>query len=119
MVATKRKILKSAPAGWVKVSGATTTPIGYDLWSNNKSRFGGERKTALVLKGDWIRKDYQKGRVVFTSRKKMRGIGVAKFPVTLDKPWMVYVMKRNAQITKREFFKSREQALKTALSKLR
>lgn len=43
-----RPILKKAPEGYTKVIGATTNPIGASLYSNNKSRFSGERKSVLV-----------------------------------------------------------------------
>lgn len=42
------KIGSKAPKGWVKVIKATTSPKGYSWYSNNKSLFGGERKTMLV-----------------------------------------------------------------------
>ena len=43
-----RKILDHVPPGWVKVDGATTAPKGYSWYSNGKSRFSGERVSALV-----------------------------------------------------------------------
>lgn len=36
------------PKGWVKIKGALTAPNGYTWVSNNKSRFSGERKSALI-----------------------------------------------------------------------
>lgn len=41
-------ILDKAPKGWTKLSNATTSPKGYSWYSNGKSRFGGEYKSALV-----------------------------------------------------------------------
>lgn len=41
------------PAGYVKITGATTAPNGFEWYSNNKSRFGGERKTILVAIPDY------------------------------------------------------------------
>lgn len=42
------KILNTAPKGWTAIEGALTAPRGYTWYSNNKSLFKGERKTALV-----------------------------------------------------------------------
>lgn len=42
------KVANKAPKGWVKLTNATTAPRGYSWYSNNKSMFGGERKTMLV-----------------------------------------------------------------------
>lgn len=36
------------PKGWVKIKGALTAPNGYIWVSNNKSRFSGERKSAII-----------------------------------------------------------------------
>lgn len=41
------KVMDSIPDGWKVVSGANAPP-GYRLISNNKSRFGGEYRQALV-----------------------------------------------------------------------
>ena len=41
-------VCEKAPKGWILVTGATTVPTGYRLYSNGKSRFGGQRKTCLV-----------------------------------------------------------------------
>ena len=41
------KVMDSIPDGWKVVSGANAPP-GYRLISNNKSRFGGEYRHALV-----------------------------------------------------------------------
>ena len=40
--------LNSVPDGWKPVENATTAPKGYTWYSNNKSRFSGEREVALV-----------------------------------------------------------------------
>lgn len=42
------KIVKEIPKGYVEVTDATTAPLGYTWYSNNKSYFSGERKTVLV-----------------------------------------------------------------------
>lgn len=42
------EIRNSVPKGYVKLEGATTAPKGYTWYSNNKSLFGGERRTILV-----------------------------------------------------------------------
>ena len=39
-----------APKGFIKTSGATTAPKGYEWYSNNKSLFGDERINILVKK---------------------------------------------------------------------
>ena len=39
------------PKGWSEVVGAVTAPAGYAIVSNNKSRFGGNRETALLKIG--------------------------------------------------------------------
>lgn len=44
----KVKVLKRQPKGWTAIKGAMTAPRGYIWVSNNKSLFGGERKTALI-----------------------------------------------------------------------
>lgn len=36
------------PKGWVPIKGTLTSPNGYTWVSNNKSRFGGERKSAII-----------------------------------------------------------------------
>jgi len=41
------KVMDSIPDGWKVVSGANA-PRGYRLINNNKSRFGGEYRSALV-----------------------------------------------------------------------
>lgn len=41
-------IYKEIPEDWVVVNGATTVPNGYVLICNNKSRFSGQRKIALL-----------------------------------------------------------------------
>lgn len=41
-------IYSHVPNGWKVTQGATTSPVGYRWIDNNKSRFGGERQTALV-----------------------------------------------------------------------
>lgn len=48
------QILDKPPEGWVLVNGASMTPPGYDLYSNNKSRFSGERRVVLV-KQKWLK----------------------------------------------------------------
>lgn len=40
-------LLDKLPEGWVVVN-ATTLPDDYVMVSNNKSRFGGERKLAVI-----------------------------------------------------------------------
>lgn len=42
------EILEEVPEGWTITEGTLTEPIGYRWCSNGKSRFGGERKTALI-----------------------------------------------------------------------
>lgn len=42
------------PKGWTRIEGALTAPRGYTWVSNNKSRFSGERKSALI-KNDKLR----------------------------------------------------------------
>lgn len=41
-------VLDHVPDGWRRIDGAMTAPVGYTWYSNGKSRWGGERKTALV-----------------------------------------------------------------------
>ena len=36
------------PKGWTRIEGALTAPRGYTWVSNSKSRFSGERKSALI-----------------------------------------------------------------------
>lgn len=36
------------PKGWVPIKGTLTSPNGYTWVSNNKSRFSGERKSAII-----------------------------------------------------------------------
>ena len=36
------------PKGWVPIKGTLTAPNGYTWVSNNKSRFSGERKSAII-----------------------------------------------------------------------
>ena len=43
-----KRILTKAPKGFTKVKGVTTNPRGFELFSNNKSRFGGQRKSVLI-----------------------------------------------------------------------
>ena len=42
------EIRNTIPKGYVKEEGATTAPNGYTWYSNNKSRFSGQRKLVLV-----------------------------------------------------------------------
>ncbi|MDE5722189.1 MAG: hypothetical protein K2I30_05575 [Clostridia bacterium] len=44
----KVKVLKRLPKDWTPIKGALTAPRGYIWVSNNKSLFGGKRKSALV-----------------------------------------------------------------------
>lgn len=44
----KLPILNTLPESWVIVTGTNTQPIGFVFISNNKSRFGTERKLALL-----------------------------------------------------------------------
>ena len=46
----KWEILETIPPGWRGVRDATNIPDGYQLICNNKSRFCGKRKTALIKK---------------------------------------------------------------------
>ena len=41
-------VLDHVPEGWKVVGGCTNAPAGYRFINNNKSRFGGEYKHALV-----------------------------------------------------------------------
>lgn len=41
-------VFKKIPEDWVVVDGAVTVPKGYILICNNKSRFSGQRKIALL-----------------------------------------------------------------------
>lgn len=41
-------VAKEMPEGWKVTEGAMTAPKGYKWIDNNKSRFGGERKSALI-----------------------------------------------------------------------
>ena len=41
-------IVDTMPEGWREIKGATTAPLGYMWINNNKSRFSGERKHALL-----------------------------------------------------------------------
>lgn len=41
-------VMHEIPQGWKITRGAQTAPKGYEWIDNNKSRFGGERKTALL-----------------------------------------------------------------------
>lgn len=41
-------VLDHVPEGWKVIGGATAHPSGYRWINNNKSRFGGEYKQALV-----------------------------------------------------------------------
>ena len=41
-------VLDRLPKGWRYLYGATTAPLGYRWACNNKSRFGGEYRHALV-----------------------------------------------------------------------
>lgn len=45
---SKVKVVDSLPDGWKEYKRATTAPKGYVWVTNNKSRFGGERKAALM-----------------------------------------------------------------------
>ena len=45
---SKVKVVDSLPDGWKEDKRATTAPKGYVWVTNNKSRFGGERKAALM-----------------------------------------------------------------------
>lgn len=42
------EVLDHVPDGWRVLRGTTTEPKGYCFINNNKSRFGGEYKHALV-----------------------------------------------------------------------
>ena len=42
------RVLDRLPDGWRYLNGATTAPLGYRWACNNKSRFGGEDRHALV-----------------------------------------------------------------------
>lgn len=42
------RVLDHLPEGWRYLEGATTAPLGYRWACNNKSRFGGEYRHALV-----------------------------------------------------------------------
>lgn len=42
------EVLDHVPDGWRVLRGTTTEPKGYRFINNNKSRFGGEYKHALV-----------------------------------------------------------------------
>lgn len=42
------EVLDHVPEGWKVIGGATAHPSGYRWINNNKSRFGGEYKQALV-----------------------------------------------------------------------
>jgi hypothetical protein len=46
------KIYNEIPAGWSVIHGAMTAPVGHIWISNNKSYFGGERRSALLAKGN-------------------------------------------------------------------
>lgn len=43
-----RVINGELPKDWVSIKGALTSPDGYTWVSNNKSRFSGERKSAII-----------------------------------------------------------------------
>lgn len=47
--------INKLPKGWSVVTGTYMIPAGYQLVSNNKSRFGNERETALI-KNEKVRK---------------------------------------------------------------
>lgn len=42
------KVYDYVPKGYKKIEGAATQPIGYEWYSNNKSRFSGEYESCLV-----------------------------------------------------------------------
>lgn len=42
------RVLDRLPEGWRYLDGATTAPLGYRWACNNKSRFGGEYRHALI-----------------------------------------------------------------------
>lgn len=46
--AKDKHILDHVPEGWKVIGGATAHPAGYRWINNNKSRFSGEYKQALV-----------------------------------------------------------------------
>lgn len=46
-------INKPVPAGYTRIAGATTAPNGFAWYSNNQSRFSGNRKTILVAISDY------------------------------------------------------------------
>ena len=51
------EVLDHVPEGWKVVPRATAGPPGYRWINNNKSRFGGEYKHALVPEGfarEWL-----------------------------------------------------------------
>lgn len=62
------EVHSKAPSGYVRVNGALTAPLGTEWYSNNKSRFGGERVSVLVRDADskksakQIEKEYIEGR---------------------------------------------------------
>ena len=41
-------VYTQVPEGWVEIKEATTAPIGYTWYCNNKSILGGERESGLV-----------------------------------------------------------------------
>ena len=41
-------LYKTLPEGWRVDQNATTAPLGYTWIHNNKSRFGGERRSGLI-----------------------------------------------------------------------
>ena len=45
------EVVQTIPEGYEINTAATTTPNGYDLYCNNKSIFGGERKCILIKRG--------------------------------------------------------------------
>lgn len=47
-VAKGTEVLDHVPEGWKVVGGCTNAPAGYRFINNNKSRFGGGYKHALV-----------------------------------------------------------------------
>lgn len=45
------RVLDRLPDGWRYLDGASTAPVGYRWACNNRSRFGGEYRSALIREG--------------------------------------------------------------------
>ena len=76
----KVKVLQRQPKGWTPIKGAMTAPRGYIWVSNNKSLFGGERKTALIKD-----KEYHKKFPTEVEQPKVLGAVVSKANKTANK----------------------------------